>query len=93
MKVCHHCQKEIPADFPIGRQAQCPGCGEDLYCCMNCVFYERGVYNDCRENQAERVVDKNRSNFCDFFRFRDARGKPEALSSDPRTKLETLFKK
>ncbi|MEN6508059.1 MAG: hypothetical protein ABFD63_04640 [Smithella sp.] len=60
---------------------------------MNCVFYERGVYNDCRENQAERVVDKNRSNFCDFFRFRDARGKPEALSSDPRTKLETLFKK
>jgi hypothetical protein len=92
MKVCQHCQKEIPSDFPIGRQAQCPGCAGDLHCCINCVFYERGAYNDCRENQAERVVDKNRSNFCDFFRFRETRRKSEVLSPDPREKLEALFK-
>ena len=93
MKICHLCQKEIPEDFPVGRQAQCPGCGTDLHCCLNCVFYERGAYNDCRENQAERVVDKNRSNFCDFFRFRDTKEKSQGLVSDPKAKLEALFKK
>ena len=92
MKICQHCGKEIPADLFIGRQVQCPFCGTDLHSCLNCVFYERGIYNDCRESQAERVLDKNRSNFCDTFRFRTGAGKSGAPASDPRDKLEALFK-
>jgi len=85
--------KEIPADLFVGRQEQCPFCGSDLHSCLNCVFYEPGAYNDCREVQAERVLDKSRSNFCDFFRFRKESGKTGAMPMDPKDKLEALFKK
>jgi len=92
MKKCHHCKKEIPADLFVGRQVQCPCCGADLHSCLNCAFYERNAYNDCRERQAERVLDKNRSNFCDYFRFLMAEDHAKAASCDPKIKLEALFK-
>jgi hypothetical protein len=93
MRICQSCKKEIPADLFIGRQEQCPFCGTDLHRCLNCVFYERGVYNDCREGQAERVLDKSRSNFCDYFRFPAAKEDSNTVTSDPKIKLESLFKK
>ncbi len=92
MKICQGCKKEIPADLLIGRQAQCPFCRNDLHICLNCVFYERGVYNDCKEAQAERVLDKNRSNFCDYFLYRDSPVKSGASSASPKEKLDALFK-
>jgi len=92
MKRCHGCKKEISADLFVGRQAQCPFCRADLHCCFNCAFYEPGAYNDCRESQAERVLDKNRSNFCDYFRFQAAEDDSKAATSDPKIKLEALFK-
>jgi len=85
-------QKEIPADAFIGRREQCPFCGTDLHVCLNCVFYEPGAYNDCRESQAERVVDKSRSNFCDYFRFLDAKEKTGAPAVNAKDKLAALFK-
>jgi hypothetical protein len=93
MNICHKCKKEIRIDRRPGRGEQCPFCGTDLRCCLNCVFYEQGVYNDCREPQAERVLDKTRSNFCDFFQFRRKAGNNlEKEKQDNRNKLEALFK-
>jgi len=93
MKICWNCKKEIPIDLFVGRQEQCAFCGKDLHSCLNCNFYERGVYNDCREGQAERVLDKERSNFCDYFRFSAVGKDTKAVTSDPKAKLEALFKK
>jgi hypothetical protein len=93
MKICHQCKKEITADLFIGRQTSCPSCGMDMHVCLNCSFYERGAYNDCRESQAERVLEKNRSNFCDYFHFQNGSGKSGAPLADAKAKLETLFKK
>jgi hypothetical protein len=57
-------------------------------------MYQIGSYNDCREPQGERVVEKGRSNFCDYFAFRDA--SPEKQEKKPgdseKEKLESLFK-
>lgn len=93
MKACYKCNKEIIDDFFVGRQAQCPFCGADLHCCMNCFFYAPGTYNDCTESQAERVLDKARSIFCDFFRFKKT-GKVSGTSdSNPQARLDALFKK
>lgn len=92
MKICQSCKKEIPGDTPIGRQTPCPFCRADLHVCLNCVFYEPGTYNDCRESQAERVVDKSRSNFCDYFRFPDAKEKTGAPAFNAKDKLAALFK-
>jgi hypothetical protein len=93
MKNCAHCQKEIPDERWIGRQAQCPFCGGDLHICLNCVFYEPGIYNDCRESQAERVVEKSRSNFCDYFQYRTGAAKPGRRPVDVQEKFGALFKK
>jgi len=44
-------------------------------------------------NQAERVLDKARSNFCDFFRFRQESTSAVTASSETKEKLEALFRK
>lgn len=69
-------------------------CRSDLHCCRNCSFYDEKAYNNCREPQADRVLEKDRSNFCDFFEFAANRGtsaqgqKNKALDA-----LNDLFKK
>jgi hypothetical protein len=93
MKVCHKCRIEIADDFFVGRQAQCPSCGADLHCCLNCSFYDEGSYNECHEPQAERVLEKSRSNFCDFFSFQQTTKTSGAAHSGAKDKLEALFKK
>ena len=93
MKICHKCKKEIADDFFVGRQSQCPSCGIDSHCCLNCSFYDTSTYNDCREPQAERMLDKPRANFCDFFRFKQIRKSSGATDIKTKDKLESLFKK
>jgi hypothetical protein len=95
MKICQTCRKELTIERKVGRQELCPSCGADLHICLNCSFYSPGAYNDCREPQAERVVDKKRSNFCDFFIFAEGPARPKAASGkdDARTRLDSLFKK
>ena len=94
MKSCHACLKGLEIKIPVGRREICPFCGSDLHCCLNCVHYNIGAYNDCREPQAERVIEKGRSNFCDFFVFRDAEmgGKGKDSGESIRTRMESLFK-
>ena len=95
MKRCHACRVEIGIDRTVGRQETCDRCGADLRVCLNCSFHSPGAYNECREPQAERVVDKKRSNFCDFFAFADdaAHGEEAAKKEDARSRLDALFKK
>lgn len=93
MKSCYRCCKEVAVQKIIGRKDACPFCGSDLRCCMNCQFYDELVYNQCRETQAERVLDKDRSNFCDYFVFRDADVVREVeRKTNIQDKLESLFK-
>jgi hypothetical protein len=95
MKICHRCQKELSIADRVGRAETCPSCGTDLKCCKNCAFYDAGSYNQCREPQAERVLEKERSNFCDYFLFRDSSRNEHTQDkkSDPKSKLDSLFKK
>ncbi len=80
--------------MPVGRRETCPFCGTDLHSCLNCAFHEAAAYNECREPQAERVIDKSRSNFCDFFAFREAGtvGQEKGPVSSAKAKLDSLFK-
>ncbi|MBN1548701.1 MAG: hypothetical protein JW902_18775 [Syntrophaceae bacterium] len=94
MKRCHQCLKEVAVQKVIGRKDTCPFCSAELRCCLNCRFYDPQVYNQCRESQAERVLEKDRSNFCDYFNFKEAEAEPElAAKQTARDKLESLFKK
>jgi hypothetical protein len=95
MKTCHHCRKELDIGLKVGRRDTCPYCDADLHICLNCIFYDTVSYNQCRETQAERVVDKEKSNFCDYFNFRDSvHGESRKENKDSaQDKLEALFKK
>ena len=67
--ICWKCRKEIDIEKPV-RGDECPLCHADLHVCKACDFYESGAHNDCRESSAEFVSDKERGNFCDYFRPR-----------------------
>jgi hypothetical protein len=79
----------------VGRRDSCSSCDADLHVCLNCKHYDTSAYNLCREPQADRVLDKDRSNYCDYFSFREGQGKvPSGPSKlDRKSKLDDLFKK
>jgi hypothetical protein len=91
---CFHCGREIETKERVGFRDYCPRCDRPLHVCLNCEFYDPGYNNQCRETQAERIVDKDRANFCDYFAPRRA-GAPKATSpmDSKRAKLDSLFKK
>ena len=95
-RVCHACGAAgVPAD-PVPRDATCEKCCADLRCCRNCRHYDPRYHNECRETEAELVVDKQRRNFCEYFYysaepFAGARGTDRAAAA--KAKLEALFRK
>ncbi len=93
MPSCYQCGKEVKVADRVGRSETCLSCGADLHCCRNCEFYDPLSYNECREPVAERVVDKERANFCDMFQMAAERLKEKDRTTDAKKKLEELFKK
>ena len=73
--ICWKCKKEIPLE-KVSRSDECPLCHADLHVCKACDFYESGAHNDCRETSADMVTEKERANFCDYFRYKDCQVKP-----------------
>lgn len=95
MMNCAFCRGVIEVEGPVGRRDTCPHCNRDLRCCKQCRFYDPNAYNECREVSAERIHDKERANFCDFYQIRGSRrGRGRAgRTKDAREALEALFKK
>ncbi|HEY2485146.1 MAG TPA: hypothetical protein VGI36_08350 [Candidatus Binataceae bacterium] len=92
---CFFCGREIETRERVGFRDTCPGCDRPLHACRNCDFYDWTYHNQCRETQADRVVDKERANFCEYFTpsQRRAAAAGPATKSSAVGKLEDLFKK
>ena len=88
---CWHCGREISTKDRIGLRDDCPGCDRPLHVCRNCQFFDPAYNNQCRETLAERVVDKERANFCDYFTT--ALEKHAVPGRSARPNLDSLFKK
>lgn len=67
--LCFRCGGEIPANN-LGRRDSCAACGADTRVCKNCTHFDPSRNNQCREEQAGRLVEKEKANFCDWFRPR-----------------------
>lgn len=95
MLVCHKCQKQIPTfpGVPVGRREECPQCHSDLHACLNCVHYDQGAYNECKEPSSDYVKEKDRANFCDYFSPSDRKGSGGKSKEDLLSAAEALFKK
>ena len=89
---CWHCGRVFD-DLELAREAVCAGCGKALHACRNCVFYRPGRANDCLEPIADHVVDKQRPNFCDYFKPHRGAYQADAVSGqDLLAAAEDLFK-
>lgn len=78
---------------PIERRDECPACRAQLYVCRFCEFYEPRVARQCREPVADEVKDKERANFCGYFKPRPNAHVPADLAGAARAKadLDALF--
>ncbi len=66
---CHRCGASLAAlSLPLSRRDLCPECSVELHVCRMCEFHDPAVPKQCREEDAEEVTDKERANFCDWFR-------------------------
>jgi hypothetical protein len=92
---CFFCGREIEVRERVGFRDSCPGCDRPVHACRNCAFYDTAYNNQCRETQAERVVDKERANFCEYFAPGNRRATAPGASAKAAlaSKLEELFKK
>lgn len=94
--ICHSCKNDIKIEGYIARADECPNCGSDIHCCLNCEQYDPAAHNKCREPQSEWVPDREKGNFCDFFtpNKRAASAKPGVSAADKaRSSFDNLFKK
>ena len=91
--TCWHCGGDLQG-VDYAREGVCPNCGKQTHVCRNCRFFAPGKANDCQESIAERVADKQRANFCDYFEPSDAAcGNTDSPSAeDLRRAAEDLFK-
>ncbi len=90
--LCPSCKTEMAISDKVGFREECPKCRADLHVCIACHFYDATVYNECREPQADRVLTKDRANFCDYFKPGSAATVANPVD-DAKKKLDELFRK
>jgi hypothetical protein len=92
---CWRCGAGLTAlSLPLSRMDECPECTVSLHVCRMCSFYDPVVAKACREDDADEVKEKERPNFCDYFR-----PTPDAFDADvaaadaqARGQLDALFR-
>lgn len=91
--ICYRCSKklELKAQDKISLREECPHCAADLHCCKMCIFFDQAHYNQCREPNAERIVDKEKANYCDYFALGSS--KDNSAKEDHLKLANSLFKK
>ncbi len=71
----------------------CPRCSAELHVCRMCLEYDTSKAKHCREPIAEEVREKDRANFCDFYKPRENAYTPPDLAALGSSKagLDALF--
>lgn len=91
---CYRCGASLEAlSLPFSRQDECPDCHNYLHVCRMCVHYDRNVPRQCREDGAEDVKEKERPNFCDWYKPSERAFDPDRKSGEDqaRAALDALF--
>jgi hypothetical protein len=93
MSACFFCGKAFPENFKVYKTSECPSCGKDVKVCLNCRFYSPGSKWDCKETIPEAVRDKEKANFCEYFRLGGTAsdGSLQEKSKKARSEFNSLF--
>ena len=78
---------------PYSRYEECSTCNADLHVCLMCREYDTAVADACREDRADFVLDKDKANFCDYFKPRAGAYQPkdDSKTRAARAELAELF--
>jgi hypothetical protein len=86
---CWRCGATLKTlSLPLGRLDECPACSMPLHVCRMCVHYDPAVARGCREDDAEEVREKERPNFCDYFRPATGAFESSAIAAERRARRE-----
>ena len=90
---CYKCENilNLSEESKVYRQDDCDKCGASIHCCKMCIFYDEHSYNECREPVAQRILDKEKANFCDNFKLSPG-GDPKEKLNDQLAAANALFK-
>jgi len=91
--MCSFCGSPLP-EGTIGFRDLCVTCSKELHICTHCLFYKPGVFRDCTETVPETVKDKERMNFCEYFKPDPSKvtgGKARDASDSARNSFNNLF--
>lgn len=66
----------------VFRSTKCPSCGADVRVCKNCRFYDPSAHWECRETIPDGVREKERANFCDYFKLGENPASPSGAADD-----------
>lgn len=91
---CWKCgEKLLDEPLPLARLAECPGCRSQLHVCKMCEFFDTGVADACKEPVADRVMDKERANFCGYLRVSARKwvAQDRSMTDKARKDLDALF--
>ena len=108
MRTCYNCGWEWRKPHEPAFREMCPRCDAFLHACKNCAHYDETAHHQCKSSTTEYVGDKERSNFCEEFRYqiqqvekpventdqfpRNGRKEQSNKAVDAREKWRQLFK-
>ena len=90
---CARCGGKQNLSASLTTAATCLACGKDLHTCTNCLHFDTGSPNECREAVPLRIAKKATRNECGLFapklvqEFEADSGKP----NDPKAAFDSLF--
>ncbi len=78
---------------PYSRYEECSACKADHHVCLMCREYDPTVSDGCREDRADFVLEKDKANFCDYFKPRAGayQEKNDGQEKEARARLAELF--
>ena len=92
--VCWKCGASLEElSLPLQRLDECRQCHAELHVCKLCEWYSTAVAKHCRETIAEEVKDKERANFCDYYKPKQDAYSAVSLDAASKAKadLEAMF--
>lgn len=91
---CFRCGASLEQlSLPLSRRDECPECTIHLHVCKMCVFFNADVPRQCREDDAEEVYEKEKVNFCEWFKPSSSAFDPAraGLATKAKSELASLF--
>lgn len=91
--LCWKCGASLKGvSLPFTRRDECPICHAELHVCRMCRHYDPQITGLCRHDYAEPPRERERANFCDYFKASlYAYRPPGKRSADQARKLAELF--